>query len=85
MKMVVSRTNHYQATNEKHYDKMRQLKAFDDTKAGVKVLVYAGITKVPQIFIIQPKKKLESSDKYGSQFIFPVIDLEGMDEEPIKR
>ncbi|KAM3326711.1 hypothetical protein P3S67_001837 [Capsicum chacoense] len=33
------------------YDKTRELKAFDDTKAGVKGLVDAGIAQVPQIFI----------------------------------
>ncbi|KAF3636906.1 1-aminocyclopropane-1-carboxylate oxidase -like protein [Capsicum annuum] len=82
--MVVSNTDDYQATIQKSHDRMSELKAFDDTKAGVKGLVDAGITEVPQIFILPPKSRAESSDTCGTQFIFPVIDLEGMDEDPIK-
>ncbi|KAK9081598.1 hypothetical protein Syun_031686 [Stephania yunnanensis] len=38
-----------------HDDKRREeLKAFDDTKAGVKGLVDAGVTKIPRIFIDPP-------------------------------
>ncbi|KAJ8549127.1 hypothetical protein K7X08_032834 [Anisodus acutangulus] len=69
---------------EESYDKMSELKAFDDTKAGVKGLVDAGITKVPQIFILPPKNRAESSDTRETQYTFPVIDLEGIDEDPIK-
>ncbi|KAF0915105.1 hypothetical protein E2562_033694, partial [Oryza meyeriana var. granulata] len=32
------------------YDRLRDLKAFDDTKAGVKGLVDAGVTAIPRIF-----------------------------------
>ncbi|CAN4120499.1 unnamed protein product [Withania somnifera] len=63
---------------------MRELKAFDYTKAGVNGLVDAGINKVPQIFILPPKNRPESSNTCETQFIFPVIDLEGIDEDPIK-
>ncbi|XP_049374603.1 1-aminocyclopropane-1-carboxylate oxidase homolog [Solanum verrucosum] len=82
--MVVSSTDDFQATVQKSYDKMSELKAFDDTKAGVKGLVDAGITKVPQIFILPPKNRPESLGTSEKQFIFPVIDLEGIDEDPIK-
>ncbi|WMV47954.1 hypothetical protein MTR67_041339 [Solanum verrucosum] len=82
--MVLSRTDDFQVTVEKSYDKMSELKAFDDTKAGVKGLVDAGITKIPQIFILPPKNRPEFSDTNETQFIFPVIDLEGIDEDPIK-
>ncbi|KAH0635669.1 hypothetical protein KY289_035584 [Solanum tuberosum] len=72
--MVVSSTNDFQVTVKKSYDKMSELKTFDD----------AGIDKVPQIFILPQKKRLESSDTCETQFIFPLIDLEGIDEDPIK-
>ncbi|CAN6341863.1 unnamed protein product [Urochloa humidicola] len=36
------------------YDRRRELQAFDDTKAGVKGLVDAGVTAVPAIFHHQP-------------------------------
>ena len=32
------------------YDRLRELKAFDDTKAGVKGLVDAGVAAIPAIF-----------------------------------
>ncbi|TMX04729.1 hypothetical protein EJD97_005141 [Solanum chilense] len=83
--MVVSSTDEFQATVQKSYDKMSELKAFDDTKAGVKGLVDAGITKVPQIFILPPNNRTGSLDSSEKQFIFPVIDFEGIDEDPIKR
>ncbi|KAM3326719.1 1-aminocyclopropane-1-carboxylate oxidase [Capsicum chacoense] len=82
--MGVSDTDNYQATIQKSRDRMSDLKAFDDTKAGVKGLVDAGIAEVPQIFILPPKNRPEYSDTCGSQFNFPVIDLEGMNEDPIK-
>ncbi|KAM3249206.1 hypothetical protein P3L10_010975 [Capsicum annuum] len=82
--MVVSSTDDYQSTDQKSHDKMIELKTFDDTKAGVKGLVDAGITKVPQIFILPPKNRRESLDTCESQFSFPVIDLEGINEDPIK-
>lgn len=35
---------------EQNYDRMSELRAFDETKGGVKALVDAGITKVPRMF-----------------------------------
>lgn len=67
-----------EATSEPNYDRQSELKAFDDTKAGVKGLVDAGITKVPRIFI-QPQPENYSSPTQTSStnktFTFPVIDL----------
>ncbi|KAK4361547.1 hypothetical protein RND71_020499 [Anisodus tanguticus] len=63
------------ATVQKSYDKMSELKAFDDTKADVKGLVDAGITKVPQIYILPPKNRPESSNTCETRFTFQVIDL----------
>ncbi|PHU21701.1 hypothetical protein BC332_06808 [Capsicum chinense] len=70
--MGVSDTDDYQATIQKSHARMGDLKAFDDTKAGVKGLVDAGITKVPEIFILPPKNRPESSDRCGSTFSFPI-------------
>ncbi|KAK4731385.1 hypothetical protein R3W88_024373 [Solanum pinnatisectum] len=85
--MVISSTENLEATVDQisNYDKMSELKAFGDTKAGVKGHVDAGITKIPQIFILPPINTTDSSDTYETDFIFPVIDLEGIDKmEPIK-
>ena len=37
-----------------NYDRLSELKAFDDTKAGGKGLVDAGVTTVPAIFRTPP-------------------------------
>lgn len=61
------------------YDRLRELKAFDDTKAGVKGLVDSGITAVPSIFhdpdaaSVEPGLSNPPHDIAGSRV--PVIDL----------
>jgi isopenicillin N synthase-like dioxygenase len=52
------------------YDRLRALQAFDDTKAGVKGLVDAGVTTVPPIFH-HPPDSLPTS----SSVTIPVTDL----------
>ncbi|CAL4891982.1 unnamed protein product [Urochloa decumbens] len=58
------------------YDRLSDLKAFDDTKAGVKGLVDAGITTVPAIFR-HPHHQLPSSSTTTTTI--PVIDLSAAD------
>lgn len=62
-----------------NYDRASELKAFDDTKAGVKGLVDAGITEIPRIFH-QPPDEFEKSSLItaDAKFSFPIIDLEGV-------
>lgn len=60
-------------------DRMKDLKAFDDTKAGVKGLVDAGITSLPKIFIRPPDELVEELHLGHSQAKVPVIDLNGME------
>lgn len=62
------------------YDRAKALKAFDDTKAGVKGLVDAGITTLPQIFVLPPDQHPISCDDnhntYGfPRFKVPLVDL----------
>ena len=64
------------------YDRASELRAFDESKAGVKGLVDAGVSQVPQIFIQPPEKKRANSNTH---FDFPVIDLQGMDTDRIQR
>ncbi|XP_049406586.1 1-aminocyclopropane-1-carboxylate oxidase homolog [Solanum stenotomum] len=81
--MKVSSTDDFDARVQGSYDRMSELRAFDDTKAGVKGIVDAGITEVPRIFV-QPTKIEECVSSCETKFIFPVIDLEGIDKDPIK-
>ncbi|KAJ4847567.1 hypothetical protein Tsubulata_015387 [Turnera subulata] len=62
------------------YDRLSELKAFDDTKAGAKGLVDAGITKVPRIFHHPPDNFYNSSLDLDTKFTFPIIDLKGVDQ-----
>ncbi|XLR25074.1 hypothetical protein S83_052974 [Arachis hypogaea] len=59
------------------YNRLQQLKSFDESKAGVKGLVDSGITKLPQIFI-RPPEELAADNQTPSQFTIPVIDLKGV-------
>ncbi|KAF3955822.1 hypothetical protein CMV_018999 [Castanea mollissima] len=63
------------------YDREKELKDFDDTKAGVKGLVDTGIVKIPQMFVI-PTNELSSETSYsGSTHLhIPVIDLKDIHE-----
>eukprot|EP00267_Zea_mays_P048392 XP_020400957.1 1-aminocyclopropane-1-carboxylate oxidase homolog [Zea mays] len=53
-------------------DRLTQLKAFDDTKAGVKGLVDEGVTIVPPIFHHLPDPHDATSNAHAA---IPVIDL----------
>ncbi|KAL5561861.1 hypothetical protein UlMin_031608 [Ulmus minor] len=62
------------------YDRAKEVKEFEETKAGVKGLVDLGITKVPR-FLIHPPENLSrpppSSSAINADFQVPVIDFAG--------
>ncbi|XP_062104522.1 1-aminocyclopropane-1-carboxylate oxidase homolog 1-like [Humulus lupulus] len=65
------------------YDRASEVKAFDETKAGVKGLVDAGITHIPRFFY---KSICDDSPVLrDSQFSIPVIDLGGLDGDSLER
>ncbi|KAL0433370.1 UNVERIFIED_CONTAM: 1-aminocyclopropane-1-carboxylate oxidase [Sesamum latifolium] len=70
-----------QAPAEPKYDRKSELQAFDDTKAGVKGLVDAGVTKLPRIFIHPPENLRDIKNPAKTHFDFPLIDLDGVDED----
>ncbi|KAF9588881.1 hypothetical protein IFM89_016844 [Coptis chinensis] len=65
------------------YDRIQELKSFDDTKAGVKGLVDEGVTKIPQIFIHPPSSDMKSS--LGGNYRIPVIDFSGVQNDTTRR
>ncbi|KAI8010458.1 hypothetical protein LOK49_LG06G02714 [Camellia lanceoleosa] len=79
--MATSMKTSIQAEIETHYDRAQDLKAFDDTKTGVKGLVDAGIAIVPKIFIQPPDNFNKTTN---TQFSFPIIDLTGIDKDPVR-
>ncbi|KAF5194687.1 1-aminocyclopropane-1-carboxylate oxidase-like protein [Thalictrum thalictroides] len=69
------------------YDREKELKLFDDTKAGVKGLVDDGVAKIPRIFILQSDELDNNNQTSNSNthFTIPVIDLEGTKNDAITR
>ena len=65
------------------FDRASELKAFDDTKAGVKGLVDAGVVEIPRIFYRPPK--MDDSSSVETHLGVPVVDLEDVDKDPFKR
>ncbi|EXC31932.1 1-aminocyclopropane-1-carboxylate oxidase-1-like protein [Morus notabilis] len=65
------------------YDRAKEVKQFDDTKAGVKGLVDSGVTKVPK-FLIHPPENLSNDSRPphngNDNFRVPVIDLGGHED-----
>ncbi|KAK6161345.1 hypothetical protein DH2020_004726 [Rehmannia glutinosa] len=62
--------------NDQQRDRIEMLKAFDETKAGVKGLIDSGLLKVPKIFV-RPSEELtqELTYKNITEIQVPVIDL----------
>ncbi|XVF28640.1 hypothetical protein REPUB_Repub15cG0047300 [Reevesia pubescens] len=83
--MVVANTAEVHTTSKPEYDRASEVRAFDDTKAGVKGLVDAGVSQVPRIFHQSPDKFEKTSVPGSTQIGIPVIDLEGVKEDPITR
>ncbi|KAF5182904.1 1-aminocyclopropane-1-carboxylate oxidase-like protein [Thalictrum thalictroides] len=74
------------ATESTDYNRVEELKAFDDTKTGVKGLVDSGLKKIPKIFVRsldqlnQKSKELDQTD-----IQIPVIDLQGEHQEVVDK
>ncbi|KAH0876727.1 hypothetical protein HID58_064121, partial [Brassica napus] len=66
-------------------DRSTQLKAFDETKTGVKGLVEAGISEIPAIFHAPPSTITTPKPPSSSQFTIPTIDLQGGSTDSISR
>ncbi|CAL5395256.1 unnamed protein product [Camellia sinensis] len=83
--MVATTKTSIKASIETNYDRAQELKAFDVIKIGVKGLVDAGIATVPKIFIQPPDNLNKTTNPNNIHFNFPIIDLTGIDKDPIRR
>lgn len=79
---MVSSTNEVEAGIKTEYDRLSELKAFDESKAGVKGLVDAGISEIPQMFIQPPHIVDYKSKSRKTDYTIPVVDLQGIDRDP---
>ncbi|XP_022942324.1 1-aminocyclopropane-1-carboxylate oxidase homolog 1-like isoform X3 [Cucurbita moschata] len=67
------------------YHRPTELKAFDDTKSGVKGLVDAGITEIPRIFYQPPESNDSGHVSDETQIHIPMINLDHIGKTPLKR
>ncbi|CAA2982006.1 1-aminocyclopropane-1-carboxylate oxidase homolog 1-like [Olea europaea subsp. europaea] len=66
-------------TSNGKYEWAKEMKEFDETKAGVKGLVDAGISKIPQFFVHPPESlATPSKTTKNVQLELPTIDFEGV-------
>ncbi|KAK6122720.1 hypothetical protein DH2020_043539 [Rehmannia glutinosa] len=83
--MVLTGNGKVQPANDSEYDRNSEIKAFDDTKAGVKGLTEAGVEKIPRIFVHE-QYILEKNLTFGrSGLSIPVIDLECLNKNASAR
>ncbi|KAI3958737.1 hypothetical protein MKX01_023413 [Papaver californicum] len=70
------------------YDRLKELKAFEESKAGVKGIVDAGIVKIPRMFVRPLDELTEDLDHIeheNSNFEIPVIDMKSVDQADHQR
>ncbi|XP_020580423.1 1-aminocyclopropane-1-carboxylate oxidase homolog 1-like isoform X2 [Phalaenopsis equestris] len=67
------------------YDRETEIKAFDDTKAGVKGLVDAGVTQIPPFFRLPPGALKSPEPTSTARAEIPVIDLGIINGDPEER
>ncbi|KAK7395398.1 hypothetical protein VNO78_15955 [Psophocarpus tetragonolobus] len=79
--MVVKNTNQLEESIHSTYDRKAELKAFDDSKAGVKGLVESGVTKIPRMFHSGNLNTIETSPS-DSKLSVPIIDLKHIHSDP---
>ncbi|CAN1807384.1 Deacetoxyvindoline 4-hydroxylase [Linum perenne] len=75
------------ASSSPEYDRLAELNAFDQTKAGVKGLVDSGITTIPRMFHAPPHF-LDDGLPYSADdpnFIFPIINLTGYQDPEMRK
>lgn len=83
--MGVTITDEVAGTVNLNPDRLCELKAFDDTKAGVKGLVDEGVTKIPRLFHHPPDEFVKASKLGNTEHVIPVIDLARVGEDPSSR
>ncbi|WMV47971.1 hypothetical protein MTR67_041356, partial [Solanum verrucosum] len=77
---IILKWSHQHGQIEMDYDSSDEMKAIDDTKAGVKGLVDSGIVEIPRIYI-RPSHELaeELNICKSSTLQVPVVDLSGIE------
>ncbi|KAK7324352.1 hypothetical protein VNO77_27885 [Canavalia gladiata] len=84
--MVATSIDELEAETVSSHDRLCELKAFDDSKAGVQGLVENGVTKVPPMFHCGESNLNDHlTSESNSEFSIPLIDLRGIHDDPVLR
>ncbi|KAL9234415.1 hypothetical protein vseg_009289 [Gypsophila vaccaria] len=69
------------------YDRLKDIKEFDNTKLGVKGLVDSGITQIPRLFCHPPETLFDPNDSISTDDhdIIPVVDLSRPHHEVVQK
>lgn len=78
-------THEIEGKSKFNSDRLQELKAFDETKAGVKGLVDQGILKIPTLFYHPLDKFSKATNSNITQHIIPVIDFANIGKDPKTR
>ncbi|RDY03863.1 1-aminocyclopropane-1-carboxylate oxidase-like 1, partial [Mucuna pruriens] len=78
--MEVISTNHIEAGIDSNYDRKAEVKAFEDSKTGVKGLVDSGVEKIPRMF--HSSIDITENVASDSKLSVPVIDLQDIHNNP---
>ncbi|KAI5399653.1 1-aminocyclopropane-1-carboxylate oxidase homolog 12 [Lathyrus oleraceus] len=83
--MGISKTSEISVPTKLDYDRASELKAFDETKDGVKGLVDASITHIPRMFHHEIDKDSASSSSSATKLVVPSVDLADIHLDPTRR
>ncbi|CAK8563724.1 unnamed protein product [Lathyrus sativus] len=83
--MGISKTSEVPVATKPDYDRASELKAFDETKDGVKGLVDASITNIPCMFHHEIDEDSASSSSSTTKLIVPSVDLVDIHQDPTRR
>ncbi|CDO99213.1 unnamed protein product [Coffea canephora] len=68
-----------------NFDRLQQLKAFDESQAGVKGVADAGISRIPSIFVRPADELARDYPVSETNLQIPVVDLAGRREEVVEK
>lgn len=81
--MTTTTTSTPMCSTDQEYDRLKDVKQFDDSKAGVKGLVDSGLTSIPRFFIhpTETQSDIKPITRLGPELeldIIPTVDLSGV-------
>jgi len=82
--MELNSSNLSHENTDSAYDRNAEVKAFDESKVGVRGLVECGVTKIPRMFYSGELNIFDNSNN-NSALNVPIIDLKGIHVDPARR